>query len=79
MTTVSLSALFNKQIKSVDKIEAVRVTNSFRRIARMIDGLQEYNLDVTQMTLKIKVGRNLAVVVKVIPSDTIIAKKIVKK
>ena len=79
MTTVSLSDLFNKQIESVDKIEAVRITNMIRRIGRMIDGLNQYNLDVTQMTLKVKVGKRLAVVAKAIPPDKIIAKKIVRK
>ena len=50
-----------------------------RRIGRMIDGLNQYNLDVTQMTLKVKVGKRLAVVAKAIPPDKIIAKKIVRK
>ncbi len=45
----------------------------------MIDGLNQYNLDVTQMTLKVKVGKRLAVVAKAIPPDKIIAKKIVRK
>ena len=79
MTTVSLSNLFNKQLESVDKIEALRTASLIRRIGRMIDGLGQYNLDVTQMTLKVKVGKKLAVVVKAMPSrNKIIAKKIVK-
>ena len=78
MSKVSLSNLFNKQISSIDKIETIRITRSFKRIERMIDGLKAYNLDVTKMTLKVRVGKKLSVVVMVIPPSKIIAKKIVR-
>ena len=45
----------------------------------MIDDLHRYNLDVVQMTLKVRVGKRLSVVVKAISTGRIIAKKIVKK
>lgn len=79
MITVSLSDLFNSQIESVGKIDAVRIAASIKRVGRMIDGLDHYSLDVTQMTLKVRVGKRLAVVVKAIPPSKIIAKKIVRK
>ena len=45
----------------------------------MIDGLDQYILDVVQMTLRVRVGKRLAVVAKVVPPSKIIAKKTVKK
>lgn len=79
MITVSLSDLFNSQIESVGKIDAVRIAASIKRVGRMIDGLDHYSLDVAQMTLKVRVGKRLGVVVKAIPPNKIIAKKIVRK
>ena len=78
MTTVSLSNLFNEQIESIDKIDAVRIASSIKRIGRLLGGLDQYSLDVAQMTLKVRVGKKLAVVVKAIPPNKIIAKKIVR-
>ena len=78
MTRVSLSQLFKEQVRGVDKIDSARIASMIKRTVLMVDGMDKYSLDVTRMTLKVKVG-SLAVVIKTLPSDNkIIVKKILR-
>lgn len=74
------SELFKQQIKEFDAVTTVRILKTFKRIERMVDDLDQYSLDVGKMTMKVKVGGSLSVVVQALPhEDKIVVKKILRR
>ncbi len=80
MAKTSLSEIFKQQIKEFDPVTTVRILRTFKRIERLVDDLVRYSLDVGKMTMKVKVGGGLSVVVQVLPhEDKIVVKKILRR
>ena len=79
MAKTSLSELFKRQIKAQDRVTGIKILKTFRRIERMVDDMSQYSLDVGKMTMRVKVGGGLAVVVMVLPRENkLIIKKIIR-
>ena len=80
MAKTSLSEIFKKQIHANDRVTSVKILKTFKRIERMVDDLAgQYSLDVRKMTMRVKVGGGLTVVVVAFPTeDRIVVKKILK-
>ena len=77
LAKTSLSEIFKQQIKECDPVTTVRILKIFKRIERMVGDLDRYSLDVGKMTMKVKVGGGLSVVVQALPhEDKIVVKKI---
>ena len=82
MAEISLSKLFKSQIhdQRITKINAVKITRSFKRVERMLDDMSRHGFDMEQMILKIKIIENIVVVFNVQPKKgKIIVKKILFK
>lgn len=78
VTRVSLSRLFKKQIRDVDKVDSARIAGMIKRIVSMVDDMDHYSLDVVRMTLRVKMG-SLSVVIKALPGDDkVIVQKILR-
>ena len=79
MAKTSLSNVFKKQVKETDSVTAVKILKAFKRIELMVDNLDRYSLDVGKMTMIVKVGGGMAVVVKVLPRENkLVVKKIIR-
>lgn len=80
MTKTSLSEIFKQQIKELDPVSTVKILKIFKRIERMMGDLDRYSLDVRKMTMSVKVGGGLSVVVQALPhEDKIVVKKILRR